>query len=97
MNDPSKSKEAAPPDHPLFPVPGRGAATNVARGDQPPDGHNKAREPFFGHGAGPLLGELIVSVGALGLLLIVLLLAASVKEKASRLLYGGPQHYSRPQ
>jgi hypothetical protein len=33
----------------------------------------------------------MISIGALRLLLIVLLLANSVKEKASRLMFGGSQ------
>jgi len=61
--------------------------TNLLRDDQ--RGDRKApREPIFGPGAAPFLAELIISIGALGLLLLVLLLAHSVKEKASGLMFG---------
>ncbi|KJC36497.1 hypothetical protein UP06_32840 [Bradyrhizobium sp. LTSP857] len=68
----------------------RGPELNPRWHDHRRDGKRRG-EPFFGHGAVRFLAELIVSVGALGLLLIVLLLTASVKEKASRLIYGGSQ------
>ncbi len=97
MKGPSKSKEPAQPNVPFSVTPGRRPETNLAQDDQGPEGNKRVREPFFGHGAAPILAELIISVGALGLLLIVLLLAASVKERTSRLLFEGSQHYSRPQ
>jgi hypothetical protein len=62
--------------------------TNILPDDQRPD-RKEPREPIFGPGAAPFLAELIIAVGALGLLLLVLLLAHSVKEKASGLMFGG--------
>ena len=64
--------------------------TTLVQDDQRPDGR-APREPIFGPGAAPFLAELIVSVVALGLLLIVLLLAHWVKENTSGLMFGGSQ------
>lgn len=72
------------------------------RHDTPPQQDNRRpheqqrREPIFGLDAPRSLVELIITVGALGLVLLALLLAASVREKASRLLFGGSQH-SQPE
>ncbi|MCK1396136.1 hypothetical protein [Bradyrhizobium sp. 1] len=90
MNSPSKSKETARPDHPLSVMPSRRSETHVLQDDQRPDG-KEPRESIFGPGAALFLAQLIASVGALGLLLLVLFLVSSVKEKASRLMFGGSQ------
>lgn len=75
MNGPLKSQEPVQPP----------------RQHSPPHDREPQREPFFGPGAGRFLAELIVSVGALGLLLLALLLAGSVKERAYSVLFGEPQ------
>ena len=62
--------------------------TNLLRDHQRLD-RKEPREPIFGPGAAPFLAELLISVGALGLLFFVLLLAHSVKEKAAGLMFGG--------
>ena len=48
----------------------------------------KPREPIFGSGAGPLLGELLIGSIGIGLLILVMLLGIQFKEYASRLLFG---------
>lgn len=78
-------------DRPLSVMPSRCTETNLLRDDQRSD-RTEPREPFFGPGAAPFLAELTISVGALGLLLLVLLLTHSVKERASGLMFGGSQH-----
>ncbi len=83
MNGPSKSKETARPDRPLSVIPSGRPETKSLQDDQRPDG-KEPRESIFGPGAAPFLAQLIISVGALGFCFSVLLLANSVKEKASR-------------
>lgn len=76
MNDPIKSLES-------MQLP-REPSSSPACGQQ--------REPLFGPGAAPFLAELIIAVGALGLLLLALLLAGVVKERAYSVLFGEPPH-----
>jgi hypothetical protein len=60
--------------------------------DLPPEDwqsdREKPREPIFGRGAPYLLAELAIAAAALGLLLLVLLAAGSVKERAYGLMFG---------
>jgi hypothetical protein len=51
----------------------------------------KPREPIFGRGAPYFLAELAITAGALGLLLVVLLAAGSVRERAYGVMFGEPQ------
>jgi len=63
--------------------------------DLPPDhwqsDRQKRREPVFGSGFAPLLAQLTIFAAALGFLLLVLLLAVFVKQRAQSLIYGEPQ------
>lgn len=77
-------------DRPLSVVLSRCSETNLLRDHHRSDG-KEPREPIFGPGAAPFLDELTISVGALGLLLLVLLLANSAKEKTSGLLFDESQ------
>ncbi|TGN89362.1 hypothetical protein EOW77_0011260 [Bradyrhizobium yuanmingense] len=59
--------------------------------ERPQRDGKQLREPFFGPGAGAFFAELMIGAGALALLLIVLLLAAVVKDRTSSLLFGEPE------
>ncbi|MGO4510812.1 hypothetical protein AB4Z51_27745 [Bradyrhizobium sp. 2TAF36] len=87
MIDPSKPKETARSDQPLSIKPNRRPEITQLQEDHRSDGKGP-REPIFGTGAAPFLAELIITVGAISLVLIVLMLASVAKQKASGLLFG---------
>jgi hypothetical protein len=89
-NDPSKSKATGRSGELIPPELGKRPENRIQPPDQRPDRRNEVREPIFGAGAGSFLGQLIITALALGLILIVLLLASAATEKTSGLLFGKP-------
>ena len=94
MNGPPKRQ--APPrleggaDRPLSAMHNKRSEIDLPPEDWQSD-RQKRREPVFSSGFAPLLAQLIISATALGLVLLVLLLAVVVKKKAHSLIYGEPQ------
>jgi hypothetical protein len=50
----------------------------------------KPREPFFGSGAGPLIGQLVIGLGAVALMLLFLWSVGYLKSQAIEVLFGRP-------
>jgi len=94
MNGPSKRQDPAGPkgggDRPSSAIDNKHSEIDLPPDDWQSD-RPKPREPVFGSGFAPFLAQLTIFAAALGLLLLVFLLAVVVKKKAHSLIYGEPQ------
>jgi hypothetical protein len=90
MNRPSNAKETGQSGKLASVTRSKLFETNLVPDNRRSDIPKGVREPIFGESAAPFLGELVIAVVAFGLILTVLLLAASAKEKTASLLFGRP-------
>ena len=94
MNGPSKRQDPPKPEgsanHPLSAMHNKLSQIDLPPYDRKSD-RPKRGEPVFGSGFAPLLAQLTIFAAALGLLLLVFLLAVVVKKRAHSLIFGEPQ------